>query len=1040
MGKLAEALRKRQQAIEDHKNQPRKPFAEDPAAGQEFFRKWIELEHLRKKANELLAGAFSGLTKEQRQQYFDQALNEKTRDQFGFRGFQAAISKAANQEEPIKALTEVFSDRGSFGIPLEQLYSGLESMLSEDQRKAIDKQLGGRRAPAERAARIFVLLGQPVDQVYQNMVSEEKKREYCSATLELFVRESRIDGVLTRNSYYKDGRSWIDSVEELETILGEEKSSRLAEQIDSLVPLRLSPNKIIRPQAERIEELRSGIDPTDPQAAEKQNLLNRASELLVYPAPDYLEQLEAMDSKKLGGQQGPGAAASGLLYGAVKEYLDGIGDGSFPKKLPHLYSNYTEMDQYSPLDVQPSQLRGRNLVGVDLTEEEQEQLRQSGRGGADPKTREAVLSILRDIEAMGEKNYWLDEVVEVREGTLKNPIKVEYKGEQGQKNYAFWPVVTAKNAVREALAEGNWDKLRAAEAEYARRKAIADRMMETSQKATDQPYNPGNLNSTRPHADGSLNEVPTEYLEDFAGHSRVNGIFVLYATVKNTGVPAERLLDDPAGVLQETAKDFIQTRLLSSCREKPLGAQLAFGFNQKRHSAAQMDFSNKMTTFFRGLDAITCMMPDRDAFVKSSGKHFCAAASACYEVGKELVPWRALSEADEEQKQLVTELAMILPEEEFDLKDVGLKLGREDWRQTLDPARELARLEREGRLNYEQIMERASRIAADAAQAEDPVHNDFKPKDNRAIYRKALRNTYDRLLKLAPPEKREALQNAYLKGELKNDPALKEASTGLDRQISTLSREKNGLFLRKKNSPEHEVMMRRLKLVRRKLDDLSGDPKALDGVRTDIAERFRKKSLREFLTDARKACYHYAFEKTKGGTYTILHEAGMERKAAAMNSLRLLGEMEDRLGLRSPAMRLLDAVCETALDGRGKKAWVRENCEKHAAMAIVALSMEHQNVPPEKQAEQLKPEKLDSAVKRILKQPAFRQMVRNEGLAGLADKLVQGSGALTDAYMKATRQVEDPQARGEAPKTTPEQKKAFWANRENPVQELGAGK
>ena len=102
--------------------------------------------------------------------------------------------------------------------------------------------------------------------------------------------------------------------------------------------------------------------------------------------------------------------------------------------------------------------------------------------------------------------------------------------------------------------------------------------------------------------------------------------------------------------------------------------------------------------------------------------------------------------------------------------------------------------------------------------------------------------------------------------------------------------------------------------------------------------------------------------------------------------------------------------------------------------------MEHQNVSPEKQAEQLKPEKLDAAVKRILKQPAFRQMVRNEGLEGLADKLVQGSGALTDAYMKAARQVEEPQAQGEAPKTTLEQKKEFWANRESPVREPGPGK
>ena len=1036
MGKLVEALRKRQQAVDEHKNRPRKPFDEDPVAGQEFYKKWIELDRLNKKSSEHLAKAFAGLTREQRQAYFDRAFNDKIKEEYAYRGFQAAMNKASSQEDPIKALTEVFSNRSNFGAPLEQVYSGLEAMLSEDQRKRIDQQLAGRKDPAERAARIYEELGRPVSKVY-NLVTEDKRKEYCGAVLERFVRDGGISTVLMRNSSYKDGRTWVDSVEELEAIIGEEKSSQLAQEIDSITPLRLSPNKTIRPQAGRIGELRGGIDPADPQAAEKQRLLDRVSEILVYPAPDYLEQLDAMDDKKFDKQMGPAAAVSGLLYGAVKEYLGGVGDGSFPDKFPHEYSNYTERYQYSPADVKPARWNGKSVVGVDLTEAEQEQLRQSGQGVVDPKVREGILSILRGIEEMGEKNYWLDDVVELKEGTSENPTKVEYKAEQGRKNYAFWPLVTAKRAVRKALAEGNWDKLRAAEAEYARRRAIADRMMETAQKATDQPYNPGNLNSTRPHADGSPNEMPTEYLEDFSGHSRVNGVFILYATAKNTGVPAERILDDPDGVLREVVEDFKQTRLLSSCREKPLGAQLAFSFDSQLQGKAQSDLSWKMSTFARGLDGITCMMPDHDAFVQCAGKHFCALSSAYYEIGKEMTPWKNLAEADEEQKQLVTELAMLLPEGEFDLKDVGLKLGREDWKQTLDPAKALERLEREGKLNYEEILERASRVAAEAAQADKPNAHELHAKDHQSIYRKALQNTCDRLLRRIPPEKREALQSAYHKGQLRNEPALKQAFADLNLQVSTLNKEKSGFFLSKKNSPEYEAMMRRLRNVLRKLGDVSGDPMALNGVREDVAEKFRGKSLREFIADAKQACYHYAYEKTKGGTYSILHEAGMERKGAAMNSLRALGEIEDRLGLRSPAKRLLDAVCETALDGRGAKPWVRENCEKHAARAIVALSLAHQNVPPEKQAEQLEPEKLEAAIRKIMKEPSFRRMVKNEGLEGLADKLVQGPGALTDAYSKAVRQVEEPQAQGKAPKLDAEQKKEFWANRESPVQGLG---
>ena len=84
---------------------------------------------------------------------------------------------------------------------------------------------------------------------------------------------------------------------------------------------------------------------------------------------------------------------------------------------------------------------------------------------------------------------------------------------------------------------------------------------------------------------------------------------------------------------------------------------------------------------------------------------------------------------------------------------------------------------------------------------------------------------------------------------------------------------------------------------------------------------------------------------------------------------------------------------------------------------------------------------LEEELARTAEEPAaFRSAVEYtecEGLEGLADKLVQGPGALTDAYSKAVRQVEEPQAQGKAPKLDAEQKKEFWANRESPVQGLG---
>ena len=1039
MGNLADALRKRQQDIDDHKNQPRKSYEEDPAAGYEHYKKWIELDFLNKQAADQLTQAFAGLTKEQRLQFFDRTLNDKTKEEFAFRSFQGLMQKAANASS-IQSLTDVFANRNNFGVPLPQLYASLDQLLTENQRRNIDRALGGRKAPAERAARICRLLdsGKVIEHIFNNLMSDEKKREYRNTLLEYFVGEGRIANTLQRNANYKDGKTWIDAVEELEEIIGEQKADQIAQQINNLQPLRLSDNKVIRPYQGRIQALRSSIGPNDPLAAEKQTLLDRAEGILVYPAQDYLEQLDAMDAKRIDRQRGPGAASAALGYASVKGYLAGIGDGGLLERLPHKYSTLSEQEQYNQEDVMPAERRSNFVIGVDLTEQEEELLRQNGQGGVDPRVRESVLSILGDIEEMGEKNYWLDDVVKVTEGTLENPVKVEYLGEQGEKNYAFWPVVTAKRAVSQAVEAGDWDKLRHATEEYARRKAIADRMMKTAQTAANQFYYPGNFNSTRP-INNTHNAMPTDYLEDFAGHSRVNGLFALYAMTKNTGISAERILDDPAGVLQETAKDFMNTRLLSSCREKSVGSKLAFAFDGEKQNKAQCDWSNKMTPIAKGLDAIAAMMPDREAQVKSAGQFYCAMASTYYELGKEMVPYRVLATASAEKKQLVTELAMILPEEEFDLQEVGARLCKDDWKQTLDPEAALDRLVKEGKLDPIQLIERAGRIAEEAVAGENPDKRDLNSVDNRPIYRRAMLRTYDRLRKLTPPERRPALEDAFRRSQIQHDPSVQKISAGLGREMRTLEQEKSGFFLSSKNTEEFDQMLNKLRFAKRKLDLLSGDPKALNGLVEDNRKKLRSTELSQCITEAKQACYHYAFEKTKGGTRDILHEAGMERKGAAMQSLYLLGEIEDRLGLRSPAKRLLDAVSETALNGRNSKPWVRENCEKHAARAIAALSLEHKNVPPEKQGELLDPKKLEPALKKLMEQPAFRQMVKNEGLEGLADKLVQGPAALTDVYMKAVRQTE-PQAQEQSSQITPEQRKQFWAQRESPIQGIAAAK
>ena len=100
---------------------------------------------------------------------------------------------------------------------------------------------------------------------------------------------------------------------------------------------------------------------------------------------------------------------------------------------------------------------------------------------------------------------------------------------------------------------------------------------------------------------------------------------------------------------------------------------------------------------------------------------------------------------------------------------------------------------------------------------------------------------------------------------------------------------------------------------------------------------------------------------------------------------------------------------------------------------IYALSLQYRSVPNEQQWN-LIDSSLDQAVERILNQPAFRQMVRNEGTKGLADKIVAGTGALTEAYMKAARQVGQHGVQNQAaPQPSKEEKIDFWRQQEDPA-------
>ena len=1052
MGKLLDALRQRHAALENHKKTPRKPYVEDPAGGYAYLTKLLELDYVDRQAGNILTQAVSSLSEQERKDFFDRIFSDAAKQEIAASGYHYTVRLAANRQDPDKALSAFFKNESNFGIPLEEVVQRMEALTKPETRDRIYERLGEGAPLADKAAALAMGLGAIKEKEFFLSLPLAAQRNHFHASVERSIENRSIGNLLRKDAYYKGGKNWVSAAEELEQIIGPERAEQLAAQVERIKLPNQDENRLVRPRQGQIDALRNGIKGNGPQAAQKRELLKKAEQILVYPSPSYLEYLDEKDANFISGEKGIKYSNNALSYHDLDQFLLNFQEGSFHDKLPTTYSKSTGMNQYGYADVKPAHVTNQGFnAGVELSQKELNQLREAGKGGIGKELRDTVLEIVKDIEKLGEKNYWNSETIDLKEGTYENPIKYQYKGEQGNKKYAFWPLIKAKNALDGAVEAGDWDRIRDAVTEYERCKGLTDHMMKLADQIAKEPTFPGNVNSTRSEEDGSLNPMPAEYLENFPAHSRVNGVFQLFAMSKNTNIPVARFLEDPVGIMRKVGQDFKKTRLLSSFRDKPLGARLALCFNRDLQGKALTNWSYMTIPFARGLETIGGLMPDAASRQRCAGMVYCALAAANYEVGEELTPWMKLAEAGRGQKELVTQLAILLPEEELDLKAIGLELDKPGWQQKLDPAGVLERLKREGKLDPKAIMERADQLLAEVAEAEKGlVHNDLSAKpDVLNIYRRAALNTFEQLLQNIPPDKRNTgigqqltERTERLRGQI-TVGVIKAVRADLGREIETLSEKKHGAFLSSKNSPAHNKMMEKLRLLNCKMDLMTGKPDALGELPEQDRQAIREKPLSDCLEEARRACQSYAFEKTKGGKSIILHEAGIKRKAAAMNSAVLLGEMEDSLGLRSPARKLMDNATLSALNGRGNPRWLKQKCERCAAGCILGMSMEFKKLPIEKQKAMMESGKFETALQQIREQPAFRRMVKNEGLDGLADRLVNGTAALTDAYRKAAKELETLEAGGPQPKGKSAKAEAseismddrmkFWEQREGPA-------
>ena len=1051
MGKLLDALKKRRKELDDYINQPHPSYEENPRKAYEFIHKVNDLNYLMTQSGEILTDAFTQMTPEQRLQFFKENLNNARKARLSEAHFNSRLAEAANAAPDDAGLRTFFSDEKNFGRPLAELLPMMEQALKPNEREELNRELGQGADPVARAVGIYHKMDyNQRGRIFNEMVTPERRDQYFGEYIESSVRKGKIGGLLLNDGAYQQGKTWIDGVEALEKLMAPELIEQTTAKVEGLVPPQQLTNKTFEPYRDRIDELRAGIAPEDPQAQEKQELLDRAAKILVYPTQTYLHHLDAK-TQSVAGQTGLQSLADGYGYAANVKFLNQTLDAELLNKLPHQTSS-TGFEDYDAVNVVPRHRQNKIIKGTDLNDQEVEELRKQSAGEMNPEARRAILDVLHGIEEMGEKKYWINGVVSVIEGTPENPTKVQYASEQGDKKYAFWPLVNAKKALAAAVKKGDFAQIREATAECERCRAITDKMMEAANRSTKDPIFCGNINSTRDEQDlVSPNPMPTEYLEDYAGHSRVNGVFLLHALSKNTGVPAERFLDDPAGTMQELGRQFINGSLLSSQKGKPLGARLVHGFDDKLQNRKEIEWNFKQGFFNRAMSTVAGFLPTEEERVRDIGRRYCAVAAANYEVGKENVAWKCLSNASGEKKQIVTQLALLLPEEEFDLTDVGRKLGKDDWSKHLNPVSTIDRLQKEGKLDCGALVDRSKQMLEDANAALQN-HNELRLEGEEApsltLYQKAALRNYHQIMRTAPAELRQTegykkmaahaveLQDELIRKSAKGYEHMEAHRAEIGQAIAVLGQEKSGWFLSKKNSDEYDIMMNRIKRFNVKLDMLTGKEVTPEstGLNAEELEQLRKTDTSDLLFDAKRACFNYASEKTKKGTGSIIHEAGVQRYKSAIFCFNALGAIGENLGIRSPAMSLKDKMELETLRFRSGKKWTQQDTEISAAKIIYAMSLQFKGVPEEKQEKLLEEEHLNAAVEKIRSDPAFKKMVRNEGASGLADKIIEGTSRLTEAYMKASEQIRNPQA-GKQPQRTNQQKIEFWRDSPSPAKD-----
>lgn len=795
---------------------------------------------------------------------------------------------------------------------------------------------------------------QTLRDVYQRL---KKPGEEYRGTWESFYRNLRKDPpiALTNPNFF--GSTEEEIIDAYEQALGPERVDALIAQ--PLPSHPLSPDfqgsRVHRPYQPKLDGLiqQHTHGPDQQKNEENRKLLEQAGEILEDVRPELLDAIHKTFKDDIGPGYVDGEKISNDRLDVLREQgFTLLADGQYADLIQH----------------------GTNLAGspyyeilVDnfshpLSPQETEALHQLGTQEASGLSQEAKDVLRSVVKDMDELDYSVAGTKPLAESGFPSrrptqPGEVKYNSEQGVKYYAFWPVAAAKNRLINAVNAGDLEKIRGAVEDYRRAEKVTDRMMETlrSEKCSQDPTYSANVESTR----SDTGQIPEKYAVDYHNQNKLNSLSLAYLSLKNADMTMEELINDPVAAGRKLGERYLEGSGLDS-RSESIGASLQFGMKHAEGLSPSQGlitgWSGQVSGLNRGLAGIAGVEKDPARRAQFLAKVQLGFMEATMKVREEAQLYDTMERVANGNRPQDLELRGLLYQHAAVLPEAGA--GRFNQRALMEA---FARGERPDPLqtlagqpvDYAALAERNKKILEDAAR-EEQISGSFETRFDPDEYLLNAFSAQSRLLAQAPPEARQSQGYAQLKdsletlwrrakdpkakallqlgGELLRDPeALSFLQTGKQDQISSSDTRE---YTRMKQS------LGKLQEARRIL---------LEGKGSEIHKLYHTDFTKD-VEQAKKDAFTYVRLKYKNGKKTSFHyESGERRAREGLELFRKLGEMQDALGQRSPAQKLLDEARLELLQHRHDDRWLRNEGASVLGVMLHAQSCIDAGIPAEVQ-------------------------------------------------------------------------------------------